>query len=64
MTIDEAIKILHQDIGANTYDNYPGLYEAQKLAIEALKRLRETRDTGWTNCRELLSGETKEGERK
>jgi len=57
MTIDEAIEVLHEDLGADTYDNHPYLYEAQKLGIEALKRLRENRKGTLFNPFRELPGE-------
>jgi len=62
MTLDEAIKILSQDLGADTYEKYPGLYLAQKLGIKALEQvehIRITKGGGWAR---RLPGETKEEE--
>ncbi len=60
MTIEQVIKIMHQDLGAGTYDAYPGLYEAQKLSIEALKRIRLSRQPPYIAPFGPLPGETKE----
>lgn len=59
MTLDKAIKELSEHSKFVLVAYNPDLKAAVKLGIEALKRLTETRATGWTNCRQLLPGETK-----
>jgi hypothetical protein len=60
MTIDEAIKILHQDLGADTYDKHPGLYQAQKLALAALARCQVLAENNPLWAARPLPSETKE----
>ncbi len=57
MNIDEAIEVLREDLGADTYDSHPYLYQAQKLGIEALKRIKEYREYIYTPPLQLLPGE-------
>lgn len=60
MTLDKAIKILHEDLGAPIYDEHPGLYQAQKLSIEALAVIKFNRQSSNFNYYVQLPGETKE----
>ena len=60
LKLDEAIEVLREDLGADTYDSHPYFYEAQKLGIEALKALRYMRKAEHPFPPELLPGETKE----
>ena len=57
MNIDEAIEVLREDLGADTYDNHPYFYQAQKLGIEALKSIKERRSWLPANDWVLLPGE-------
>ena len=58
MTIDKAIATLHEDLGANTYDTHPYLYQAQKLAIQALKAYKHFRACGLQGILPNLPDET------
>lgn len=60
MTMDEAIEVLHEDLGADVYDNHPYLYQAQKLLIEAGKWYQEHRPIYPPASLYLLPGETKD----
>lgn len=60
MNITKAIEILHQDLGADVYDTYPDLYQAQRLGIEALKRIRDIRKTHIGLHYTPMQGETEE----
>uniref|UniRef100_A0A6H1ZR39 HEPN domain-containing protein n=1 Tax=viral metagenome TaxID=1070528 RepID=A0A6H1ZR39_9ZZZZ len=60
MTIDEAIEVLHEDLGAALYDEHPYFYQAQKLGIEALKRCRTLAQESKLWALHPLPGETKE----
>lgn len=58
MTIDEAIEVLREDLGADIYDSHPYFYQAQKLGIEALKRIHECRLVDHIIAEDYLPGET------
>ena len=60
MKTEKAIEILHQDLGAHTYDAWTGLYEAQKLGLEALKRHKDNKERDYPQVYSLLPGETKD----
>jgi len=60
MTIDDAIKILEDLIGATDIHNQPGDCAALEMGIEALKAWKEHRGTGSLMDSLLLPGETKE----
>ncbi len=59
MTIDEAIEILEKDNANPGIGCIVGGYEARKLGIEALKRLKEQRKAPECADFSLLPGETR-----
>ena len=58
MKIDKAIETLNEDINHPTAQFMPDLQEAQKLGIEALKRVKEARTRVYFITRTPLPGET------
>jgi hypothetical protein len=60
ITIDEAIKILEQNICYWSLEHLGNVEEAEKLGIEALKRVKEARKKAYFTTRSLMPGETKE----
>lgn len=60
MTIDEAIKVLTDDLRHISSTVNPDLYDAQKLAIEALKYVETSRDPSGVPPYIPLPGETQE----
>jgi len=58
MTIDEAIKILEEDTGDDTFFLPSDTTEAIKLSIEALKSVRTGRKVGLHFEAKCLPGET------
>ena len=60
MTIDEAIEVLRGEPGPQFILEGVRAYVACQLGIEALKRLKETRDCDIFGSHNLLPGETKE----
>uniref|UniRef100_A0A6H2A748 Uncharacterized protein n=1 Tax=viral metagenome TaxID=1070528 RepID=A0A6H2A748_9ZZZZ len=57
MKPEEAITVLHEDLGADVYDNHPYFYQAQKLGIEALKIILRCRNDEDINLDNPLPGE-------
>ncbi len=60
MTIDEAIKILNDELDCSGAICVPSIRNALLLGIEALKRVKESREGGGRLIGWLLPGETKE----
>ena len=60
MTIDEAIKRLQNELNHGFRCGYEDLDKAQRLGIEALKRLQEQRSRTIIDEDDLLPGETEE----
>lgn len=60
MKIEKAIEILTEDINHPTAQFMPELQEAEKLGIEALKRIREIRPFGNNPGISYLPGETED----
>jgi hypothetical protein len=60
MTIDEAIKRLQEDIDSTGNDEIDTLTEAEKLGIEALKRVKDSRRPDPLYPETPLPGETEE----
>ena len=60
MTLDEAINRLYEDINSRSKQYSLSLAEADKLGIEALKRLKEYREWHRSTADGPLPGETKE----
>jgi hypothetical protein len=60
MTIDEAIQLLSEsaDTGITTFNER--FKEAEKLGIEALKRVKANKDMDIIGALKLLPGETEE----
>ena len=60
MTIDEAIKLLQEELLMPWFEDYPEAIDAIKLGVEALKYVKHMRPTFDGVPFELLLGETKE----
>jgi len=60
MIIDEAIKLIQEDIDGNYYEQDSPLEKAVKLGIEALKRIQMNRIWPEVYHGGLLPGETEE----
>ena len=60
MKIDEAIKVLENDIRVAEVNDYPWEVKAFKLGIEALTLLQNPTDPRLIYARKLLLGEIKE----
>ena len=61
MNINEAIEILERDATRGHSELYQEMIEAEKLAIEALKRIRNSRIGYDPSGGHKLPGETEEG---
>ena len=60
MTIDKAIKLIQEDIDDEDVEWNSPLGEAYKLAYEALKRVKRTRNKRFPILGEELPGEDKD----
>jgi len=60
MTLEEAIEVLHEDLGADIYDAHPYFYKAQRLGIEGLKWVQKERPDLYGKYPPLLPGETED----
>lgn len=60
MTIDEAIRLLREDINAGDEGEPLELLKAEKLGIEALQRIKQSRGEATRYYIGYLPGETKE----
>lgn len=60
MTIDKAIELLKSELPNTMPNNPPRRLEAVKLGIEALKRLKATREYPSHVIQDRLIGETEE----
>lgn len=58
MTLDEAIKLIQEDIDDKSIDWDTPLGEAYKMSFEALKRVKDTRKRSVYAIRAPLPGET------
>lgn len=60
MTIDEAIEIKEKELAARSHYPDSKLRQADKLGLEALRRLQMGRDNSWASWIKPLQGETKD----
>jgi len=60
MTIEKAIELIQQDLDDPGSVDIMDLHEAQRMSIEALKRLKDIRHFGEFGAVHPLPGETKE----
>jgi hypothetical protein len=60
MTIDEAIRILEDNVKDADWEGAVSSSAAFKLGIEALKSVQRSRQPGFREVRPLLPGETEE----
>lgn len=60
MLLDKAIELLKLYERAAYTIPFDDFLEATKLGIEALNRVKQSRELGWVHQRELLPGETKD----
>lgn len=60
MTLEEAIEIIERDLADTIMPHKQGVRKAEKLLIEAGKRVQDMRISPCTTADEILPGETRD----